>query len=459
MADAPESPPPEPGEDAPPDPPESWPDPTTLSDQELISLAVATQVRHNADEAHRLDAYATLRDRCEKDMATGAPKYFAVTPLRETAVEFSGALHVSEKRIETDLALRDRLVEWFPPVWARCLTGRLDLWRAQVLVDAAGDLADESDIPAFAELMEDYLRKYDDLSDPLLTIERHQLANAARYRKLKFAQKSADETYHEAFSKRRAWHKVDEVGTGAITATGSAHDVMACDYRLTLIAKKRCEAPGESRTLEQMRADTVFDLLLGRLRVGASNADLEQDSTAVSDGAADGADPASTFEWIPDVGSFARPVINVTVPFTTLAGLSEDPGRLSGGGVITAEAARAIAHDPTSTWYRMLTDAAGRFVELSCTGYQPSDPLWRSIVARDNTCTWPNCHRPATQTESDHRMPYPDGRTCESNLDSLCHRHHMVKHSQGVTVTREDDGTYVIRTRRGSTFRRRPPEM
>ncbi|QNN52283.1 HNH endonuclease signature motif containing protein [Nocardioides mesophilus] len=471
MLDAPDQPPPF-KNPAPPAPHIS-----TLDDQDLIAFAVQAQVRQNADHAHRLEAYATLRDRCaeqagDKEADQG---YFAPTPLRETALEFSGALHVPERRIETDLATRDRLAAWFPPVWERCLSGRLDLWRAQALIDAAEDLADEADIEGFAEMMEEYFAKHDDPDSPLVPIERHRLCNAARYRKLRFTQKSAKQNYHEAFNKRRAWKKVDEVGTAMLAMTGSAYDVLACDYRLTLIAKKRCEAPGETRTLEQMRSDTMRDLLLGRLRVGATNSELEQDrlhespaegaaTAADASGPGDGdgnaaGDPADTFEFVADVGAFARPVINVTVPLSSLIGLTDDPGMLAGGGVISADAIQQIAQDPQSTWYRLLTDDSGRFVELSSTGYQPSDPLWRTVVARDGTCVWPNCQRPAVQCECDHRTPFPAGRTCECNLDCLCHRHHMAKHSEGVSVKRLDDGSYVITTKRGSTLTRRPPEL
>ncbi len=47
--------------------------------------------------------------------------------------------------------------------------------------------------------------------------------------------------------------------------------------------------------------------------------------------------------------------------------------------------ARAIAADPDATWYRMLTDPAGRMVELSTTSYRPTAPIWRYVVA-----DWPD---------------------------------------------------------------------
>ncbi len=439
-----------------PPPTPALPELAALSDQDLLQTAARLQARQNADNAYRIESYAAMREHCEQDYAArkaDGQEHFLLTPLRETATELTGVLHCSEKRIEVDLGTRDRVARWFPAMWQRCLAGRADVWHAQVLTDAAECLADEEDIPRLAELMEAFFTRYDDQASPLMTIDRQQLANAVRYRKLKFRQKSSAETFREAHAKRRVWASLADNGNGTLGVTCAATDVMSCDYRLTLIARRRCEDPGDGRTLEQMRADTLRDLILGRLRVGALNADLEAGVRA------DGADPGSTFEVIEDVGAFARPSINITVPVSTLLGCSDEPGLLTGDTPLPADVVRQIATAPGSTWYRLLTDPAGNFQELSSAGYQPSDPLWRSVVARDRTCVWPHCHRPAVVCECDHRLPHPVGTTCECNLDSLCHRHHMTKHSEGVEVDREPDGSYVIRTRRGSRLRSSPAEQ
>jgi hypothetical protein len=152
------------------------------------------------------------------------------------------------------------------------------------------------------------------------------------------------------------------------------------------------------------------------------------------------------------IGSYARPVINVTVPLSTLLGLDDHPGVLSGGQPIPADLARHIAADPTSTWYRMLTDPHGRFLELSTTSYQPTAPIWRTTVARDQTCIWPTCRRPATTVDLDHRTPYPAGATSTGNLQALCRRHHTLKHTAGYHVERNPDGSYTWTTRHGSTL-------
>ncbi len=111
-------------------------------------------------------------------------------------------------------------------------------------------------------------------------------------------------------------------------------------------------------------------------------------------------------ERIP-VPAYARPIINVTVPLETLAGLTDEPGRLSGGTVIPADLARAIALKPGATWHRMLTDPEGGMVTLSTKSYQPTVEIWRYVVAEQPTCAHPACDRPATECELDHITPWP----------------------------------------------------
>jgi len=438
-----------------PDPPAGAdPPPADLSPQELVAEAVSSQVRQNRDRAWQLELYAHMQQRCQADhdarKAAGMSR-FNPTPAREAAVEIGGALGISEYRVLGDLHLRERLVEWFPEMWQRCRDGRMDLGRAKLFVDAAEQLAHEDDIELFAASVEAFFDRYDDPDTPLCTLSYDRLARAARYRRLKFAQKSPETSFSEAFQKRRVWVRVEDNGTAALGVTGAAQDLQACSYRVTLIAKKRCEQPDEDRTLAQMEADTVLDLLLGRLTVGALDSELEDDETS------DGRDPAETFADH-EVGRFARPVVNLTVPLTTVMGFSDEPGML-GGDPIPAELARIIATDKNATWYRLLTDPAGDFVDLSTVAYTPTDPIWRHVTARDQLCVWPNCTRPAARSEKDHRVPYPDGPTSVINLDDLCRPHHRIKHTYGYQVRRLHDGRYEVITPRGSRLISDPLEQ
>jgi hypothetical protein len=92
---------------------------------------------------------------------------------------------------------------------------------------------------------------------------------------------------------------------------------------------------------------------------------------------------------------------------------------------------------------------------LSYRDYRPPTRLRRFLAARDRTCVFPGCGRPARNTDKDHRRPWPNGPTSADNLDCLCRHHHRAKHAV-FTVLREPDGSYLRITRGGWEFRRHP---
>ncbi|HSV40297.1 MAG TPA: HNH endonuclease signature motif containing protein [Nocardioidaceae bacterium] len=407
----------------------------------LIAASEREQVIQNAARARQLQSVHDLAVCFGEDPTS-------MSPSSEVGLEIGGVLGVSEVTVWGWLTKHQQLTTWLPGVWALCESGRLDLWKAQVFLDAADTLADDDEIALFSADVDAYFAKYDDPTTAVVRLTRAKLQRAAQYRAMKRRRKDKEVTYAEAFTKRRAWFRPDEHGMGSLGVRTAVHDLIAADYRLTLISKKRLESDDQNRTLDQMRADTMVDLLMGRLEVTALNSDLEDDETA------DGEDPAKTFGFS-EVGAFARPVINVTVPISTLMGLDDAPGLLSGDITIPADLARAIALGPDSTWYRLLTDAGGRFVELSTTSYAPTAAIWRTDVARDRTCVWPGCCRPSVVCDIDHRVPFPHGETSTCNTWPLCRRHHLAKHAAGYTVVIEDDGSYLFTTRNGTELRTR----
>ena len=91
----------------------------------------------------------------------------------------------------------------------------------------------------------------------------------------------------------------------------------------------------------------------------------------------------------------------------------------------------------------------------TCSGYRVSPRLRRFLEARDRTCVFPGCNRPARRTDKDHRRPWPLGPTSAQNVDCLCRHHHRAKHAV-FTVLRDADGTYIWITRGGWRFLRHP---
>jgi hypothetical protein len=154
-----------------------------------------------------------------------------------------------------------------------------------------------------------------------------------------------------------------------------------------------------------------------------------------------------------------KPTINITVPYTTLLGLSSEPGVLDGYGPIPAQMARRLAGDPTGTWRRLLTDDTGRLLDYETRVYQPPTALARHVIERDQYCVFPGCRRKAVDCELEHRVPYPRGHTSAENLAPACKRSHDGKTAGAWHLDRHPDGTYTWTSPTRHQYRYRPPEL
>ncbi|MGI8880962.1 MAG: DUF222 domain-containing protein [Jatrophihabitans sp.] len=156
----------------------------------------------------------------------------------------------------------------------------------------------------------------------------------------------------------------------------------------------------------------------------------------------------------------ARPAVQLTVAASTLLGLDEQPGELAGYGPIPAQMARRIADDQTGTWRRLITDDHGRLIDYGRQTYRPPARLAAFIIARDQTCTFASCTRPAVACDLDHLRSAKDGGpTCEGNLHPLCRRHHRCKHQTDWHPQRQPDGSTTSTSPTGHTFHTRPDPL
>ena len=150
-----------------------------------------------------------------------------------------------------------------------------------------------------------------------------------------------------------------------------------------------------------------------------------------------------------------RPAIAITVALSTLLGLDEHPAQLAGYGPITAGAARRAADDPTGTMQRLITRPDGLVIDAAYTSYRPPQALCDTVIARDGTCTYPGCGRPALLADLDHEIPWPGGETSYGNIGARCRRHHNQKTAKLITPRYDPDtGDTVWTDRRGRTARR-----
>ncbi|HVX43637.1 MAG TPA: DUF222 domain-containing protein [Mycobacteriales bacterium] len=186
------------------------------------------------------------------------------------------------------------------------------------------------------------------------------------------------------------------------------------------------KAAGDGRTLDQLRADALVDLVVGR-------------STARA----------------------AKPLIRVLVPVGTLAG-GDEPGELAGYGPIDAELARELAAD--GVWQRFVTDpVTGALRDIDPKRYVPSPALRTYVEARDRTCRFPTCNQPAHRIDIDHTIPFGNGHeagtdqnpgTVPGNLTALCRRHHRLKDNpvSGWQIEQTSEGHFDWTTPTGHTY-------
>ncbi|MGU3356968.1 HNH endonuclease [Microbacterium sp. M4A5_1d] len=162
--------------------------------------------------------------------------------------------------------------------------------------------------------------------------------------------------------------------------------------------------PADTRTMDQLRADILGDLVLG----GAPVVDPTY-----------GADRAGGLGAI-------RARVQVAVTAETLMGRDENPAEAVGAALIDADTARELAGQ-VSEWDRLFIAPVTRTpVEIDT--YRPTASMKKLLMARDQHCRFPGCRRAALRCEIDHTIDYAlGGHTHIFNLAHLCQRHHSMK--------------------------------
>jgi hypothetical protein len=325
--------------------------------------------------------------------------------------EVACALRLSFETARSRLVQAQQLVHRFPAAWQVLAAGRIGFLHCRNLVEATGHLDDDTALRVAARVL------------PRAAEQTPAEFRRAVKRAVAALDPAGETERHDAAAERRRVVCSDEPDGMAsvyayLTAAG-AQVLMTC---LDAAAGRRTD----ERSMDQRRADALVDL------------------------AADGLDRVPSQHG-------RKPAVQVSVALSTLLGLDDQPGELAGYGPIPATVARTIAADPTGTWIRLVTDPLGRLVDLGCEKYRPPQNLADFVVARDQTCRMPGCHRKACTCELDHVLPHASGGpTSAANLHALCCRHHHVKHEAGWQVRRTENGSTVWLTPTGRTYEKPP---
>jgi hypothetical protein len=140
---------------------------------------------------------------------------------------------------------------------------------------------------------------------------------------------------------------------------------------------------------------------------------------------------------------------------------ADEPAVLDGYGPIPAPVARSLATRPGAdgpVWLRrLLTDTAGRLINMETNRRCFTDAQREFLRLRDRMCATPYCEAPIRH--ADHTTPAADGgATTLTNGQSLCEACNYAKQASGWKTHRDRDGTITVTTPTGHAYTSQTPD-
>jgi hypothetical protein len=317
------------------------------------------------------------------------------------ASEIRAALAWTRRAAEAQLDLARDLVGRHPRVWEALRRGEIDLPKARVVIDQTAHLDQET------------ARQVADVA--LERAGRETTGQLrARIQRLVIAvdPDSARGRYEARLKDRRVVIEATEAGTANLFGIDlPAADTTAAMRRINRLARS-AKTADDHRTLDQIRADILLDLLNGR-------------------------DPSQKLG--------AGAVVDIRVDLATLAGLDDNPAEIPGWGPVIADVARQVVEkQDKAEWRITVTDPySGRPVQVGTARRRPTTGQRRKVEAVALTCVFPGCRMPARDSDLDHRNAWADGGpTQEDNLQPLCRHDHRLKHA-GWNLEGLETGDYL----------------
>jgi hypothetical protein len=368
------------------------------------------------------------------------------------------------------VALGRDLVRRLPDVHAALAEGQIDLARARVFAEQLAPVTDDG-------LARQIAAK---LLPPAADWTASQLRARLQRAILAADADAATQRYERSVRERRVSLQADPDTTATLSAMFLPPQRAAAAFERVDAVARGIKQAGDARTLDQLRADVLLDLLQG----------VEPQAAPIG----------------------RQGVVELLVPLATLTGQGQDPGLLAGYGPVVADIARQVAaqraaqaeRDSAVQWRYRVYDEAGTLLHHGVTrarphhdcpsapgdgavsgsrspepyGSQPTDmhgpahtgspaptlqprrpcppsqtdtrarfptaEVRRWITARDVTCRAPGCTAPARSCDVDHTEDHSQGgRTWHANLGLLCRHHHRLKHEGGHDLIQAEPGVFA----------------
>ncbi|MET3468917.1 HNH endonuclease [Microbacterium sp. 1262] len=368
----------------------------------IAAYGEALALVHDADVAS-VRALAELgRSALREARRDGVRGMASDMELRSVAAEAAGLARRTDRRLQADIDHALTIVDDYPTVFSAWEERRITRDHVDAVVKAGTGLPDEVrgefEVAAIAVCERDIATR---------------VKPALRALAEKLHERTFTDRHREAAAGRcvRVAHGTD--GMSDVIATVPTVIAVGMLDRLTqmgqLVKDARADAagacePADTRTMDQLRADILGDLVLGGAPV---------------------VDPTYGTDRAGGLGAI-RARVQVAVTAETLMGRDENPAEAVGAGLVDADTVRQLAGQ-VSEWDRLFIDPLTRTpVEIDT--YRPTASMKKLLMARDQHCRFPGCRRAAIRCELDHTIDYAlGGHTHIFNLAHLCQRHHSMK--------------------------------
>ncbi|MCU1409395.1 MAG: hypothetical protein JWR04_102 [Rhodoglobus sp.] len=311
--------------------------------------------------------------------------------VRAAVADLAVRLNLAESTVRDYAHIAATLRERLPTLWAWFREGEVSTQNARAAAELAVELPLEC-WPAFDE----------QLLGPARTLAPARFRVKARALREKLHTIPLAERKAAAALQRRVWSEHDRDGMGWLYAYLPSESIAQVTTQVDSLAFALFTEQDESRTMGQLRADVLTDLLLG-----------------------------ATPEAKPGVA------LALTVPVLTLLGHGDEPPVLEGVGPIDLDTARRLAAKSPS-FTRLLTHPVTRqVVGMDARQYRPTVAMKRWLTISQPTCDLPGCGRRAVDCDLDHTHDWAaGGRTTIANLAPRCRPHHSLKHQTKWRVDR-----------------------
>ncbi|WP_439563651.1 DUF222 domain-containing protein [Microcella sp.] len=391
-------------------------------------IATAQAIRADViDRARQLSELSTLAESAELNRGD-SPSARRQLAHRVLVSEVACALRLPERTAERLIAESDMLVTHLGATHRALADGSISYRHAQVIIDEAQSLPDgarssyeQAVLPAAARLTAARLRP------------------RARAERERCHPESIEHRVEKSRADRHVLLEPAHDGMAWLSAFLPAARASAIYERITSVAmgiKRSAVDDDDSRTLAQLRADVLSDLLV------------------------DGVVDAS------GCGTGVRATVHVTVPVERLLGArlsGESSARttatfvpqaeLEGYGPLDDETARELAAGAPSFARLLRHPESGAVLSVGRDRYAVPADLAMALRVRDRTCRFPGCGRSAARSDIDHTVDWQYGGTTSiDNLAHLCPAHHQLKHRSEWQVSQHGGGVLRWRSPSGTTY-------